>query len=78
MVRSKSHRNPLSKAEKVMCRHCIQQYQKLRMGKVKEISQFCPIQLFGDSKSQLTALMALLQTPQNNFVFRVNGEHVMD
>ena len=48
------------------------------MGKVKEISQFCPIQLFGDSKSQLTALMALLQTPQNNFVFRVNGEHVMD
>ncbi|KAK8807586.1 hypothetical protein WA171_000540 [Blastocystis sp. BT1] len=68
-------KNPLSKAEKVMCRHCIQQYQKLRMGKVKEISQFCPIQLFGDSKSQLTALMALFQTPQNNFVFRVNGEH---
>ena len=77
-MRFKSRRNPLSEAEKVMCRHCIQQYQKLRIGKVKEMSQFCPIQLFGESKSQLIALMTLLQTPQNNFVFRMNGEHVSD
>lgn len=78
MIISQCPRHPLNDTEKVMCRHCIQQYQKLQIGKVKEVSQFCPIQLFGDSRSQLSALIALLKTPQNNFVFRMNGERVSD
>ena len=62
--------------EQTMCRHCIQQYQKLRSGKVTEVSQFCPIQLFGEPASQLKALCALLQTPQNNLVFRKDNQRV--
>ena len=78
VLRCESRRNPLNETEKRMCRHCIQQYHKLRSGKVKEMSQFCPIQLFGETKNCLKALMRLLRTPQNNFLFRLNGEHVRD
>ena len=69
-------RHPMKPVEQIMCRHCIQQYQKLRSGKVVEVSQFCPIQLFGEPANQLKALCALLQTPQNNLILRKDGQRV--
>lgn len=62
--------------ERKMCRHCIQQCQKLRSGKVRERSRFCPVELFGGPLERLHALLSLLKTPQNNLSLRVNGERV--
>lgn len=62
--------------ETKMCRHCIQQYKKLRSGKVHEHSCFCPVELFGGALERLRALASLLKTPQNNLSLRVNGERV--
>lgn len=66
-------RHPLHEAEKTMCRYCIQQYQKVRSGKVSAISKYCPLKLFDSPLEQLDALCCLFQTPQNNLVFSIDG-----
>ena len=66
-------RHPLHEAEKTMCRYCMQQYQKVRSGKVSAISKYCPLKLFDSPLEQLDALCCLFQTPQNNLVFSIDG-----
>ena len=66
-------RHPMHEAEKTMCRYCMQQYQKVRSGKVNTISKYCPLKLFGSPLEQLDALCCLFQTPQNNLVFSIDG-----
>lgn len=55
-----------------MCAFCTHQYLKLSRGDIKEISQYCPLDLFsGHNKRVGRAVHNLFQTPQNNLkVFR--------
>ncbi|XP_035672394.1 inositol-pentakisphosphate 2-kinase-like [Branchiostoma floridae] len=51
-----------------VCRYCMQQCLKLCQGKIKERSQYCPLDLFSGTASRMVyAIKALVQNPQNNF-----------
>eukprot|EP00124_Ichthyophonus_hoferi_P001615 Ihof_evm1s89 gene=Ihof_evmTU1s89 len=56
------------------CRFCMHQYTKVSKGQQKEVSLYCPLDLFsGERERILLALKNLLWTPQNNLkIYRSN------
>lgn len=70
-------RNPMHDAERIHCRYCMQQFQKVASGKFTTQSTYCPLNLFShDPDKQLHAMDALLKTAQNNLVFLLNHHKV--
>jgi len=60
--------------KKSICRFCLHQHLKVKKGTVKDFSQYCPLDLFGDCKCKIImALESLLRTPQNNIKTMMNG-----
>eukprot|EP00123_Amoebidium_parasiticum_P012249 comp21221_c0_seq1/m.28866 comp21221_c0_seq1/g.28866 ORF comp21221_c0_seq1/g.28866 comp21221_c0_seq1/m.28866 type:complete len:480 (-) comp21221_c0_seq1:755-2194(-) len=61
------------------CRFCMHQHLKLEKGQQKEVSRYCPLDLYsGDRIRMLKALGDLLWTPQNNLkVYRNNTSVLM-
>ncbi|KAL7735344.1 hypothetical protein ACLKA6_015732 [Drosophila palustris] len=67
--------------EKCRCRYCSMQLLKLHTGKIKQLGDYCPLQLFsGEPGRMVNALNALFACPQNNLrVFQcgnlIYGDH---
>lgn len=67
-------RYPMHDAERIHCRYCMQQYQKVMSGKFHQHSSYCPLKLFSINRDeQIQAMESLFETSQNNLVFRLNG-----
>lgn len=50
-----------------ICRYCLHQHYKIHMGKVDQVSSYCPMDLFSHHRMRMTAaLTGLFETPQNN------------
>ena len=50
-----------------LCNYCLKQYYKRSVGKVKNTSQYCPLDLYSGDKARMRkAVKALLESPQNN------------
>lgn len=57
-----------------LCRFCCMQYLKLSKGSVKEVSKYCPIDLFSGLPHRMhRAILGLIETPQNNLRIFKNG-----
>ncbi|XP_044514303.1 inositol-pentakisphosphate 2-kinase [Gracilinanus agilis] len=58
-----------------VCRYCMHQHLKVATGKWKQISRYCPLDLFSGNKQRMHfALKSLLQEAQNNLKIFKNGE----
>ncbi|XP_036595595.1 inositol-pentakisphosphate 2-kinase [Trichosurus vulpecula] len=58
-----------------VCRYCMHQHLKVATGKWKQISKYCPLDLFSGNKQRMHfALRSLLQEAQNNLKIFKNGE----
>ncbi|XP_027691692.1 inositol-pentakisphosphate 2-kinase isoform X2 [Vombatus ursinus] len=58
-----------------VCRYCMHQHLKVATGKWKQISKYCPLDLFSGNKQRMHfALKSLLQEAQNNLKIFKNGE----
>ncbi|XP_028176157.1 inositol-pentakisphosphate 2-kinase-like isoform X1 [Ostrinia furnacalis] len=52
------------------CFYCLKQYVKLNKGQIDSISEYCPLDLFSGNKERMkSALLSLMDNPQNNFKF---------
>ncbi|XP_045419113.1 inositol-pentakisphosphate 2-kinase isoform X2 [Lemur catta] len=58
-----------------VCRYCMHQHLKVATGKWKQISKYCPLDLYSGNKQRMHfALKSLLQEAQNNLKIFKNGE----
>ncbi|XP_053157051.1 inositol-pentakisphosphate 2-kinase isoform X2 [Hemicordylus capensis] len=58
-----------------VCRYCMHQHLKVAKGKWKQLSKYCPLDLFSGNKQRMHfALRSLLQEAQNNLKIFKNGE----
>ncbi|XP_043309689.1 inositol-pentakisphosphate 2-kinase isoform X3 [Cervus elaphus] len=58
-----------------VCRYCMHQHLKVATGKWKQISKYCPLDLYSGNKQRMYfALKSLLQEAQNNLKIFKNGE----
>ncbi|XP_048200072.1 inositol-pentakisphosphate 2-kinase [Perognathus longimembris pacificus] len=58
-----------------VCRYCMHQHLKVATGKWKQISKYCPLDLYSGNKQRMHfALKSLLQEAQNNLRIFKNGE----
>ncbi|XP_037652882.1 inositol-pentakisphosphate 2-kinase isoform X4 [Choloepus didactylus] len=58
-----------------VCRYCMHQQLKVATGKWKQISKYCPLDLYSGNKQRMHfALKSLLQDAQNNLKIFKNGE----
>ncbi|XP_008577572.1 PREDICTED: inositol-pentakisphosphate 2-kinase [Galeopterus variegatus] len=58
-----------------VCRYCMHQHLKVATGKWKQISRYCPLDLYSGNKQRMHfALKSLLQEAQNNLKIFKNGE----
>lgn len=58
-----------------VCRYCMHQHLKVASGKWKQVSKYCPLDLYsGDKQRMHFALKSLLQEAQNNLKIFKNGE----
>lgn len=56
------------------CYFCLKQFLKLQNGQIKNISEYCPLDLFsGDKMRMRHALLSLVNNPQNNFKIFKDG-----
>ncbi|XP_023563567.1 inositol-pentakisphosphate 2-kinase isoform X3 [Octodon degus] len=63
-----------------VCRYCMHQHLKVATGKWKQISEYCPLDLFSGNKQRMHfALKSLLQESQNNLkIFKVQMLDLLD
>ncbi|KAK3579355.1 hypothetical protein CHS0354_029650 [Potamilus streckersoni] len=60
-----------------VCKFCMHQRLKAKEGQWPKTSRYCPLDLFsGDIERMRHSLLALADTPQNNFRICLNGEEV--
>lgn len=60
-----------------VCRFCMHQVTKLKMGKINTASSYCPLNLFSNHVCCVRyALSSLFKTPQNNLNVYVDGRKV--
>nr|KAF6484979.1 inositol-pentakisphosphate 2-kinase [Rousettus aegyptiacus] len=58
-----------------VCRYCMHQHLKVATGKWKQISKYCPLDLYSGNKQRMYfALKSLLREAQNNLKIFKNGE----
>lgn len=70
---------PATEREFPECIFCMNQYLKLKNGKISKRSKYCPKDLFsGDEYKMKKAISALIADPQNNFRIFKNGRIVYD
>ncbi|XP_026758688.2 inositol-pentakisphosphate 2-kinase-like isoform X1 [Galleria mellonella] len=57
-----------------MCYYCLKQYLKCEQGEIDIVSKYCPLDLFSADKTRMrSALLNLIDNPQNNFKLFLNG-----
>ncbi|KAL9920131.1 inositol phosphate kinase 1 isoform 2-T5 [Glossina fuscipes fuscipes] len=66
-------------SQDIRCRYCSMQLLKLKQEKIRQLSHYCPINLFsGVPDKMFNALQALFECPQNNLRIYRNGQLIYD
>eukprot|EP00892_Ulva_mutabilis_P005549 jgi/Ulvmu1/3366/UM156_0023.1 len=66
--------HPDNRVKHNICRYQLHQHLKLQQGTVSALSSYVPMDLFSvDEDRQISALLALMDNPQNNFKVWLNG-----